>query len=282
MPHRAAAFTYTAFAALCRHLRTMAVYTVADYLALSAPPALPFAILRLDVDYREPHAVHLAEIAARNGLRASFYFRWRGGQFPLEAMHAVQALGHEVGYHYEALDLCLGDWACARRLFLAHVAQLRAAGIRVRTVAAHGSAPLAPTYRRNADLLQRAPDVLRQAALEGDAMLHIDFARVWYVSDAGWRWRVYADYTPDAHGTLTSLRAWLSARLEHERGLYVNVHPHQWFAGTWQARYFRVRNRFGRALRGLYVCGHRALGAPPVRCGALRAALPRVSRADVA
>ena len=227
----------------------MPVLRVADWLARDVPPPLPFAVLRLDVDYREAHALRLAEIAAREGVHGSFYFRWRGGAFPLATMRAVQALGHEVGYHYEALDLCAGDWACARRVFLAHVAQWRAAGIRLRTVAAHGSAPRAATYRNNRDLLQRAPELLTQADLLGDAMEQVDFARVWYVSDAGWRWRVYADYTPRALGTPTPLRAWLGAGLERERGLYVNVHPHQWFGGAWRARYFRTRNRIGRVWR---------------------------------
>jgi len=228
----------------------MPVLCVADWLTQGAPPPPPFAILRLDVDYREPHAVRLAEIAAQHGLRGSFYFRHRGGAFPLAAMRAVQALGHEVGYHYEALDACAGDWQRAQRLFLAHVAQLRAAGLRVQTVAAHGGPPRAATYRRNDDLLRRTPTLLAQAGLLGDAALQMDFARVYYLSDAGWRWRFYARYTPEVTGTPTPLRAWLAAGLEREHGLYVNVHPHQWFVGAWRARYFRVRNRIGRVVLG--------------------------------
>ncbi len=249
MLRRAAPFTFAAFAELCRHLSTMPVFCVADYFALSAPPAPPFAILRLDVDYREPNAVRLAEIAAQQGVHGSFYFRWQGKTFPLDKMHAVQALGHEVGYHFETLDLCAGNWMCARQTFLAHIAQLRAAGIHVQTVAAHGSSPRATTYRNNRDLLRHAPELLRQAHLRGDAMQHMDFARVWYVSDATWRWHVYADYTPEIAGTPTPLPVWLGARLEHKRGLYINVHPHQWFASPWASRYFRARNRAGRALQ---------------------------------
>ena len=231
----------------------MPVWQVADYLSLGASPPPPFAILRFDVDYREPHAVHLAEIATQHGLRGSFYFRRRGDAFPLAAMRATQALGHEVGYHYETLGACVGEWECARQQFLAHVAQLRAAGLDVRTVAAHGSAPRAATYRRNDDLLRRTPELLAQASLLGDAALHMDFARVYYVSDAGWRWHVYARYTPETAGTPTTLHDWLMARLAEERGLYINIHPHQWFAGAWQARYFRVRNRIGRVVLGVGV-----------------------------
>ncbi len=228
----------------------MSVFRVADYLALSVPPALPFAVLRWDVDYREPHAVRLAVIAAQHGLFGTFYFRRRGGDFPLEEMHAVQALGHEVGYHYETLDVCAGDRTCARRLFLEHIAQLREAGLLVRTVAAHGSVPRASTYHGNGDLLRGAPELLAQAGLLGDAALHMDFARVWYISDAGWRWRVYANYAPEPEvfGTPTSLCAWMTSGIEHKRGLYINAHPHQWFARATKARYLRARNRIGHVL----------------------------------
>ena len=145
-----------------------------------------FLILRLDVDYRERHAVYMARIADRYDLRGSFYFRRGTNGFNLEAIRAVAALDHEVGYHFETLDICRGDFDQAEALLLDHLDELRAEGLTIRTVAAHGSTPTAPTYRRNLDLFVKRPDLFERADLLGETTLSIDFAKVTYLSDATW------------------------------------------------------------------------------------------------
>ncbi|MBN1200989.1 MAG: hypothetical protein JXJ20_03950, partial [Anaerolineae bacterium] len=158
-------FTFAAFDAFCQQAARLPVFTVAGYLSRSTPPHTPYVILRLDVDYRESHAVQMARIAARHDLRGSFYFRAHAGQFALEDMRAVSALGHEVGYHFETLDTCRGDYGQAEALLLKHLDHLRAAGFDIHTVAAHGGTPTAPTYRANLDLFTRTPDLFERADL---------------------------------------------------------------------------------------------------------------------
>jgi hypothetical protein len=242
-------FTLAAFEAFCQHAAP--VFTLADYLAQSAPPVPPFVILRVDVDYREDHAVDLARIAAQHHARGSFYFRCHQGGFALEAIRRIAALGHEVGYHFETLDLCRGNFDAASDLFLQHIDQLRHAGVGVRTVAAHGAPPAAATYRANLDLLRRDPNLLNRAHLSGETTLSVDFDRVIYVSDARWRWRRYEHYRPGAPGQLTSLRAIQETFTQRPAGLYINFHPQHWFAHAVPMRYFRLRQRIGRRVRPL-------------------------------
>jgi hypothetical protein len=245
-------FTLAAFDAFCLHAAP--VFTLADYLALPAPPRPPFVILRVDVDYHEDHAVDLARIAAHHHLRGSFYFRCHQGSFALDAVHQIAALGHEVGYHFETLDLCRGDFDAASDLFLQHVEQLRLSGVDVRTAAAHGGPPTAATYRANLDLLRQKPDLLAQVSLSGETTLSIDFDQVIYVSDARWRWRRYDRFQPGAHGQPTSLRATQEAFPYWSAGLYINFHPQHWFAHAAPMRYFRLRQRIGRPVRSLFNC----------------------------
>ncbi|NDJ77800.1 MAG: hypothetical protein GYB65_16240 [Chloroflexi bacterium] len=212
----------------------------------AAPPTKPFVVLRFDVDYREPHGLALAEIVHKYGLHGSFYFRHRAGGFSLDVMRAVAALGHEVGYHFETLDLCRGDFDRAAALFLDHIQLLRNAGLEIRTAAAHGSPSTAPTYTRNLDLLVQRPNLLEQAELLGETTLNVDFARVPYVSDANWRWRRYAHFEPDTVGVPTTLRA---VTQHPDAALYINFHPQQWFARPLSTLYFRTRNRIGRQVR---------------------------------
>jgi hypothetical protein len=242
-------FTLAAFDAFCQHAAP--VFTLADYLAQPAPPAPPFVILRVDVDYRADHALDLARIAANHLMRGSFYFRCHQGNFALDAIYQIAALGHEIGYHFETLDLCRGDFDAASALFLRHIDQLRRAGVEVRTVAAHGAPPTATTYRFNLDLLRQRPDLLTEADLSGETTLSIDFERVIYVSDARWRWRRYDRFQPGAQGEPTSLSATQAAFPRWSAGLYINFHPQHWFAHAGPMRYFRLRQRIGRHIRPL-------------------------------
>lgn len=241
-------FTLGAFDEFCQRISVMPVFTVADYLTHSGPLPIPFAILRLDVDYRESHGVALARIARDHALRGSFYFRCGAKSFPLDAMREVSELGHEVGYHFETLDTCGGDSKRAEEKFLEHLAELRAAGLAIRTVAAHGSIPTAPTYRSNLDLFLRSPGLFERAGILGETTLSIDFSKVTYCSDATWRWHRYTAFRPGTKGRPTSLRAIMSGLAQFETGIYINFHPQQWFAHPASATYYRTRNRIGRRL----------------------------------
>jgi hypothetical protein len=243
-------FTFAAFDAFCHH--AVPVFSLADYLAQPAPPTPPFVVLRVDVDYHEDRAVNLARVAAHHHARGSFYFRCHQRGFALEAIRQIAAFGHEVGYHFETLDLCQGDFDAASDLFLRHVDQLRRTGVDVRTVAAHGAPPTAATYRANLDLLRHNPDLLARANLSGETTLSIDFDRVMYVSDARWRWRRYEHYRPGAQGQPTSLRAVQETFPQLPTGLYINFHPQHWFARAGPMHYFRLRQRIGRRLRPLF------------------------------
>lgn len=242
-------FTYRAFEEFCQCAAQHPVFTVADALLLPVLPSAPCFILRVDVDYREAHAVDLAHIAQRYHLAGSFYFREHSGQFDQDAMRAVADLGHEIGYHFETLDTCRGDFARAENLFLEHLQLLREAGFTIRTVAAHGAVPTAPMYHSNSDLFTRVPDLFARAGLLGETTLSVDFARLIYCSDANWRWRRYEHRTPDmTAGRLVSLRAIMDELADPNAALYINFHPQQWFAHPASMLYFRVRNRIGRRL----------------------------------
>lgn len=238
-------FTFAAFEELCQQITHMPVFPVAEYLARQRPPPRPFVVLRFDVDYREGHAIMMARIAARHHLQGSFYFRH---PFDLTAIQAAAGLEHEVGYHFETLDTCQGNFEAAGRLFLEHLDTLRAAGLTVRTVAAHGSAPTAPTYQSNHDIFVHTPDLFQRADLLGETTLSIDFGQVVRFSDAGWRWRRYQYYQPGTRGQPSSLKAILRELSHRDAGLYVTFHPHQWFGHSLQVLYYRWRNRAGSKL----------------------------------
>lgn len=241
-------FTFAEFEAFCERAAHMPVFTLADYLSRSAPPPRPYLIFRVDVDYREAQAVQMARIADRYDLRGSFYFRHHPGGFDLTAMYAVAGLGHEAGYHFETLDTCHGDFAQAEALFLDHLAQLRAAHLDIRTVASHGGPPTAPNYQANYDLFTHAPDLFTRANVLGETTLSLDFTTLTYISDAGWRWRVYDAYGPGAAGKRVSLRRVIEDLVSPQNALVITFHSHQWFVHPAMAMYYRSRNRVGQVM----------------------------------
>lgn len=243
-------FTFAAFDQFCQRISHLPIFTVAGFLERTAPPPSSFLILRLDVDYREEHAVQMARIAGRHNVRGSYYFRRRGADFAWQAIRAVAACNHEVGYHFETLDRAKGDVDRARELFLEDLQAFRHAGLPVRTVAAHGAPPAAPAYTGNLDLLRDSPSLLDEAELLGETTLSIDFTRITYLSDATWRWRRYDRYQPGQPGRPTTLRAILLELARPDARCYITFHPHQWWPHPAQALFFRARHRIGRRLKG--------------------------------
>jgi hypothetical protein len=236
-------FTYAAFDAFCQSICAIPTFTLAAYLSLNDSTPELRLVLRFDVDYREAHAVRMAQVAHDRELRGTFYFRHHSSGFDLNAIRRVAALGHEVGYHFETLDLCGGDVDRAAELFLEHAAALHRAGFAVHTAAAHGAPPTASTYQSNRDVLVQRPDLLAQAGLMGEAVLNVEFARVVYVSDAYWGWHRYE--RPGRVGERVSLNEALALAQREQKNLYATFHPHQWFATPLAALFFRWRARAG-------------------------------------
>lgn len=152
-----------------------------DYIAGAAVPDRVI-ILRHDVDRRPSHSLRFARLEALHGVRSTFYFRIVPESFDAEAIREIAAMGHEVGYHYEDLDLAGGDPSRAIRLFESHLGRLRAL-CPIRTLCMHGS-PLSSVDNR---WLWRTYDY-RDYDLLGEPYLDLDFGKVFYLTDTGRRW----------------------------------------------------------------------------------------------
>ena len=66
-----------------------------------------FFIIRHDVDRKPKNALSMANLESEKGIKSTYYFRSKSHVFQPEIILAIQELGHEIGYHYEDVDLCL-------------------------------------------------------------------------------------------------------------------------------------------------------------------------------
>lgn len=101
--------------------------TLHEYVA-SPQEKVRAVILRHDVEANYPHALRFAQIQHSLGIRGTYYFRL----FPLaeneKIIKQIVALGHEIGYHYDDLTECKGDYEKAISRFEKNLDYLRQFG----------------------------------------------------------------------------------------------------------------------------------------------------------
>jgi hypothetical protein len=213
--------------------------TVREYLqGIRKPLTL---ILRHDVEWNPRRALAFAELEKACGFRSTFYFRVDTKAFDLSIMRQLQDEGFEVGYHFNTLDRCGGDFNKAIALFERELKMLREAEIKVETVCSHGDPRVKKVgYKVNNEIFLKDPDLRSRNGLLGEAYLDLDFSSLTYLSDVGIRWNK-ASFTQELIFKIVS----------HEWPvIYMLTHPDYWSCSPLRAfglrlaakgiRYFRV------------------------------------------
>lgn len=219
-------FTLAAYSELLEAILTSGyqVLTVASYFSGKEKGGVrsgPILILRHDAEWNPHRALDVAKIEAVKGIRATYYFRADTRVYDITIMRDIQDMGHEVGYHFNVLDRCQGDFAKAIMLFEEDLERFRRDGFLVSTVCSHGD-PRAPKkgYKVNNEILVYDPELKERTGILGEAYLDVNFAPLKYVSDVGIRWNIAAS-TPE-------LIKWFQSK--REPLVYMLTHPDYWSA----------------------------------------------------
>jgi len=228
-------FTYDAYESLLDAALASgyAFLTVREFLTREPLPDR-FVVMRHDVDRKPGNALDMARIEADAGVASSYYFRTIEETFEPTIIEAVEALGHEVGYHYEDMDRAEGDPTLAVRHFTRNLARFREHAT-VDTVSMHGN-PLTPYDNR--DMWEAT--TFEEHGLLGEVYLSFDFTDVTYFSDTNRTWydekTIVNDWPVgksakseqvDSTGDLVDLIA--DRRLDR---FYLLAHPDRW-AGSY-------------------------------------------------
>jgi hypothetical protein len=145
-------------------------------------PADKAIVLRHDVEKRYQNALAIARLQHARGIRGTYYFRILNGRFQRDIINEIASLGHEIGYHYDDLSHCQGDYDAAIRRFERHLAMLREIAP-VKTICMEG-APL--SNHNNLDLWNTYN--YRDYGIIGEPYLDLDFSKILYLTDTGRRW----------------------------------------------------------------------------------------------
>lgn len=161
-------------------------------------------VLRHDVDKLPQNAHIFAKIQHELGIKGTYFFRIVPESFNIEIIDQIAKLGHEIGYHYEDIDLAvksskfqISNLTAGRadskfqekdmaekgiELFEKHLAELRKYAD-IKTICMHGS----PLSKYDNKLLWKYYDY-REFGIIGEPYFDVDFAKVLYLTDTGRKW----------------------------------------------------------------------------------------------
>ncbi|MCL0034123.1 hypothetical protein M1M94_01335 [Thermodesulfovibrionales bacterium] len=229
------------------------VVTVRQYLQGEREPLL--LVLRHDVEWDVSRALTIAEIEKAHGIRSTMYFRVDTKAFDLSAMRYLQDEGFEIGYHFNTLDRCGGDFNRAIALFEKELQELREAGIKIDTVCSHGDPRVKKIgYKVNNEIFLKDPDLCKRSGLLGEAYLDIDFSSLQYFSDAGIKWN--EDVSTKKLISRITQKEWPV--------IYMLTHPDYWSKSFLRALGVQVAARGMRRFKinKLIITGKQIVGFP--------------------
>lgn len=238
--------------------------TYADYCTL---PVLPdkYVILRHDIDKQPLQALQFAKIDEDLGVKATYYFRIVKQSNNPSVIRAIADMGMEVGYHYEDMSICKGNWQQANRHFQESIAYIRKY-YPVRTICVHG----APRSRIDNKTLWEHADYHDYGVI-GEPYFDTDFNTVFYLTDTGRRWDGYRfsfiDKIPQQQSLWTE-KGWVYHHTDDiitalrnntfPPRILLTTHPQRWHNELWAWMYEWGRQHLVNVIK--YILFHKSIG----------------------
>ena len=151
-------------------------------------------ILRHDVDRIPLNSVKIARIEYSLGIKGTYFFRIVPQSYNLNIMTTIAELGHEIGYHYEDVNLVLSNNKELRKKNQEQIIdaafesfcknlELFRQNFDIKTICMHGS-PLA----KHDNMIIWQKYNYRDLGIIGEPYLDLNFNEVAYLTDTGRRW----------------------------------------------------------------------------------------------
>ncbi|NOX45355.1 MAG: hypothetical protein GXO89_00070 [Chlorobi bacterium] len=141
-----------------------------------------FIMLRHDVEQCYENALEFAKIQHKYNIKGTYFFRILKNHFNEDIVKKIADLGHEVGYHYDDLAICKGDFQKAIKRFEKHLEMLRDIAP-VKTICMDGS----PLSKYDNKSLWDKYDY-HDFGINGEPYFDIDYSDVLYLTDTGRCW----------------------------------------------------------------------------------------------
>lgn len=141
-------------------------------------------VLRHDVDRFVSNSLKMAELESVMGIHSTYFFRIIKSVFNPNVIRQISNMGHEIGYHYEDLTTCRGNYKKAIKNFETNLNRIRAI-VPVKTICMHGS-PLTPWDNKNLWIEYN----YKKYGIIADTFFDVDYDDVFYITDNGFGWNL--------------------------------------------------------------------------------------------
>ncbi len=199
--------------------------------ALSTQATKP-VLLRHDVDLKPENSLATAKLENSLGVMGTYYFRIIPETLKPDIIKAIADLGHEIGYHYEDMDLVHADNLdkhidLAYESFQKNLDILRKI-VPINTICMHGS----PRAKYDNKIIWTKYSY-RDLSLIGEPYFDIDFNEFLYLTDTGRRWngdkvsvrdKVNSKYKFD----LKTTQDVINAIPQFPDKIMITIHPQRW------------------------------------------------------
>lgn len=203
-------------------------YTLTSYEDFLEKDYKKVMVLRHDVDKLPENSLKTAQLQHELGVKGVYYFRAVPQSFDVEIIKEIANLGHEIGYHYEDMALCKGDYPKSIEHFEKWLNKLRAY-YPVSTVCMHGS----PASKWDNREIWKKYDY-RDFDIKGEPYFDTDFNEVLYITDTGRRWDgskvAVRDKVEGLQHNYASTMDLIEAFKKEEMPdrIMQNIHPQRW------------------------------------------------------
>lgn len=143
-------------------------------------------ILRHDIDLKKHSSLIFAKLENEYNIKGTYYFRAVKKIFNKYLILNIAKLNHEIGYHYENLSWCYGDYDKAIKDFEKNLNKFREF-YPIKTICMHGNTRSKYDNRQ----LWKFTDYKKKYELIGEPYFDIDFNKVLYLTDTAQRWNGY-------------------------------------------------------------------------------------------
>lgn len=203
-----------------------------------------FSILRHDVDRLPANSLATANIEYNMHVKGTYYFRIVPDSYDQTIMENISRLGHEIGYHYEDVDLILksqnskvksknGDIDMEKLIDLAFVSfcknlEMLRKNFDIKTICMHGS----PLSKYDNKIIWEKYNY-KELELIGEPYFDIDWSKFGYFTDTGRRWDGVNSSVRDKVNSTFKFRFKSTQNFIKNVGqlpdrIMITVHPQRW------------------------------------------------------
>ena len=247
-------FIYKAWDSFCAALKAKEMVSIPAKEVTSEMQS--FLVLKHDIENTVPKAYKLAEIEHKYGHRGTYYAHAYLLDDPqnVELLCKMQAMGHEISYHYDVMDSNNGNLDGAIKEFETNRQRFEQLGFPIITVCQHGNPVVERVgYTSNRDFF-RSSRVKELYPGIADIMVdykdkyHTDYS---YFSDAGRKFKLIFDpinndivNSDDKNVPYEDLNALLAALPQKA---IISTHPHRW---TDSATSYMIKEKAFKIIKG--------------------------------